>query len=234
MRCHIIAHTHFETPGSIADWAQNKRLELVIHHPYRGDALPSVDAFEPVILLGGPQSAREYQRYPYLEQEVEWIKKHLTVKNPLLGICLGAQLIGESLGAATELSPEKEVGAFPLILTQEGKQHALLQGLPDTFTVMHWHNDMPGLTQDAKILAYSGGCPRQIVAYAPHVLGLQCHFEATNEWLNLLLEHASNDLKPSLYTQTAQEMQKVNFQAMNEHLHRILDKWYINTPVSVS
>ncbi|MBS0289501.1 MAG: GMP synthase [Proteobacteria bacterium] len=225
MRCHFIQHAHFETPGSLLSWAKKNNLEPEIYHPYKGEKLPEVNVNEPVIFLGGPQSAREFQKYDYLEQEVAYIKSLISQGQPLIGICLGAQLIGESLGAKTELSPEKEIGIFPIRLTKNGETHPYFESFPDILAVMHWHNDMPGLTKDASILAFSEGCPRQIISYAPRVLGLQCHLEATPEWLNLLLTHASGDLKPSRFTQTAETMLKTQFQTMNHHLHAMLDKW---------
>lgn len=227
MRCHFIQHAHFETPGSIQSWAQSQNMLIEICHSYRGDPLPEVAPNEPVIFLGGPQSAREYQQYDYLEREIALIKHLIVNKHPILGVCLGAQLIGESLGARTEKSPEKEVGVFPLTLTAEGKTHPYLKDFPHSFDVMHWHYDMPGLPPNAKVLAQSEGCPRQIIEFAPRVLGLQCHFEATPPWLIDLEEFASTDLIPSKFTQTKEQLAQANFQEMNHLLHKLLNCWYL-------
>ena len=227
MRCHFIQHAHFETPGSLRSWAENKKMEIKIYHPYQGDDLPTVAHQEPVIFLGGPQSAREYQQYDYLEQEVVFIKHLIQHKHPVLGICLGAQLIGQSLGANTERSPEKEVGVFPLTLTPEGKTHPYLKDFPRSFDVMHWHYDMPGLPFGAKVLAQSQGCARQIIEFAPHILGLQCHFEATKAWLADLEQYANTDLQPSKFTQTKEELQQIDFNEMNSLLAKLLDKWLL-------
>ncbi len=225
MRCHFIQHAHFETPGSLLEWATSHQFKIAIYHPYQGDSLPEVSEGEPVIFLGGPQSATEYQRYAYLEKEVGYIRKLAKQNQPLLGICLGAQLIGESLGGTARRSPEKEVGVFPISLTADAVTHPFFKGLPASINVMHWHNDMPGLTPQAKILATSAGCPRQVVEYGPQILGIQCHFEANKEWLQLLLENASTDLAPSRYTQSLEAMNKTDFSEMNRTLHKILDRW---------
>ncbi len=226
MRCHFIQHAEFETPGSLSTWAQSHLFEVLSYHPYEGQALPTVLKNEPVIFLGGPQSAVEYQQYPYLENEVAFIRELIKQKQPIVGICLGAQLIGESLGAKTMRSPEKEVGVFSITLSEQAKFHPYFYGLSPSLDVMHWHNDMPGLTSDAIVMATSEGCPRQIVAYAPHILGFQCHFEANAQWLDLLLTHASNDLAPSRFTQAQTEMIKTDFKEMNSFLHTVLDRWY--------
>jgi GMP synthase (glutamine-hydrolysing) len=73
-----------------------------------------------------------------------------------MSFCLGAQLIGEALGAKTERSPEKETGVYPIELTAAGTRDPLLRGLPGTFPAIHWHNDMPGLTDDTAVLASLG------------------------------------------------------------------------------
>jgi len=98
----------------------------------------------------------------------------------IVGVCLGAQVVGEALGAPAEPSPHPEVGAFPVTLTADGRKHPFLAGVEPTFLAGHWHRDMPGLTAAAVVLATSAGCPRQIVAYGRHVYGLQLHLELTS------------------------------------------------------
>lgn len=227
MQCHIILHADFEMPGVFVPWAKHKKMEIHLCRPYAGDALPDVGPNEPVIVMGGPQSAIRYEEYPYLVKEVEWIKKRLAHDHPFIGVCLGAQLIGVALGASAEKSPEKEVGTFDLTLTAEGKRHPYLQHLPHTFPAFHWHNDMPGLPNGAEVLATSEGCPRQIIEFSPKILGFQCHFEITPAVAKVLVEHGAEDLKPSRYTQTVDEIHQTDFTQMNLWLFHILDHWYM-------
>ncbi|MGG2091426.1 hypothetical protein AB1283_01510 [Bacillus sp. S13(2024)] len=122
--------------------------------------------------------------------EISVIKKCIESNKAIIGVCLGAQLIGEALGTPYEHSPEKEIGTFPITLTEEGKTNELFSHFATTSTVGHWHNDMPGLTKNSKVLAFSEGCARQIVEYSELVYGFQCHMEFTPELIELLIEHS--------------------------------------------
>lgn len=226
MRCHFILHADFEHPGVFLPWAKHKKMTVHLYRPYAGDDLPDVGPDEPVIVMGGPQSARQYEQYPYLVKEVEWIKKRIAHDHPFIGVCLGAQLIGESLGAKTEKSPEKEIGTFDLTLTAEGKRHPYLQHVPQTFPVFHWHNDMPGLPNGAEVLAESKGCPRQIIEFSPKILGFQCHFEITPPLAKELVMNAKADLAPSRFTQSEEQILQTDFTQMNLWLFHILDHWH--------
>ena len=93
--------------------------------------------------------------------------------------------------------------------------------------VGHWHNDMPGLTPQAKVLAYSEGCPRQIVQYGERVYGFQCHMELTPEVVELLIEHSQNDLRRAAefrFVETAEKLRSHDYQEMNQVLFSFLDK----------
>lgn len=223
MRILYILHADFERPGIIETWAKQNRAQEAFCRPFAGEKIPSVDQFDLLIVMGGPQSYRD--GFPYLKNEVQRIQEALEAKIPILGFCLGAQLIGEALGAPTEKSPHKEVGAFLIELTEEGKADVLLQGLPEQFFVVHWHNDMPGLTADAKILATSHGCPRQIVRYLPYAYGFQCHPEPTLTNIREMIQHCPEDLAPGKFIQTAAEFLKHDFEQMNRRMIHFLNNF---------
>ena len=175
--------------------------------------------------MGGPQSPREIEKDPYLKDEIQLIQKAIQEDKLILGFCLGAQLIGEALEAKTERSPEKEIGVYPITLTKEGVCDPLLQGLPSKFSVIHWHNDMPGETKDSMILAASEGCPRQILRYGPKVYGFQCHLEITLEGIEDLIEACPNDLMPRRFTQDAATLRKQDYATINKMMIRLLDRF---------
>ena len=183
MKVHFIIHEADEGPGALLSWAEERNYSVTSSKIYLGEALPEEsNAIDLLIVLGGPQCpATTVEESPYFNasEEVSFIHSCIESDKAVLGICLGAQLIGESLGAKFEQSPNKEIGYFPIALTESGRQHPHLSHFNATEIVGHWHNDMPGLTPTSKVLATSAGCPRQIVEYSPLVYGFQCHLEFT-------------------------------------------------------
>jgi GMP synthase (glutamine-hydrolysing) len=225
MRICFILHAAFETPGVIETWAQEKGYTLSTIHAYKGDKLPHSDEFDFLILMGGPQSAREYDCYDYLIQEVELLKEALALDKKILGICLGAQLIGEALGAPTEKSPYKEVGSYPIYFGGDALEDSFFEHFGQEQQVMHWHGDMPGLSYNTLLAAYSEGCPHQAVRYQKGVYGLQFHAELTKVDVERMILACPQDLAKGPYIQTAEHMLSSDFEAMNQCLLKALDAW---------
>jgi GMP synthase (glutamine-hydrolysing) len=178
-----------------------------------------------LIVMGGPQSPLAISAAPYLADEVSLVRQALQKNIHVLGFCLGAQLIGEALGAVTSRSPEKEVGVYPIHLTLDGLEDPLLVGFGESFPVIHWHNDMPGTTADAVLLASSQGCPRQIVRYRKNVYGFQCHLEITQEGIADMIQAVPDDLKPSKFTQSAEVLMVQDYASINRMMFIILDRF---------
>ncbi len=231
MKLHIIMHESFEAPAAIETWALNQGHEIAYTRLYDGDALPESFEFDFLVVMGGPQSpATTTEESPHFDakKEIAFIKSAAAQDKFLLGVCLGAQMIGEALGAPFEHSPNKEIGVFPVELTQDGKLDPIIGTFPEKFLVGHWHGDMPGLTPDAKILAFSEGCPRQIVRYSPKIYGFQCHFEFTPDAVEDLIEHSADEfeqLKDELYVETPAQLREHDYVEMNGLLFKFLDKF---------
>ncbi len=221
-----IIHAGFESPGVIGRWAEERGHTFKVVSPYKGRDDLRHEPFDFLIVMGGPQSPLALEKYPYLKDEIDVIRQAVHMKKRILGVCLGAQLIGEALGAKTMISPEKEIGVYPITLTPEGLTDPLFSelNLPSSFPVMHWHNDMPGVTKESVLLAYSEGCPRQIIRYAPMVYGFQCHLEITLEGIKTMVEAVPEDLKPSQFVQTSQTVLNQDYGSMNQVMLRILDR----------
>ena len=231
MKVHFVIHEFFEAPGAYEIWAKERDYERSYSRVYDGDKLPqSADSIDLLIVMGGPQSpATTVEECPHFDAraERELIAKCIAANKSVVGICLGSQLIGEALGAQHGHSPEKEIGKFPISMTAEGLVNPKFSHFPKSFEVGHWHNDMPGLTANAKILAYSEGCPRQIVEYAPQVYGFQCHMELTPEVVELLIAASEQDLAKLTdhrFVQQPAELRKNDYTEMNQHLYSFLDK----------
>lgn len=216
-------HADFETPGVIEHWAHQHHHEFRICKPYKGENCLNGAPYDFLIVMGGPQSPLELEKDPYLKDEITLIQQAIREDKLILGFCLGAQLIGEAMGAKTEKSPEKEVGVYPVCLTEAGKRDPLFQGFSSEFPVIHWHNDMPGLTEHATILATSLGCPRQIIRYGTHIIGFQCHLEITKKGIETMMIACEGDLKPSLYTQSSSELVVQDYDSINQTMFQILE-----------
>lgn len=231
MRSHFIIHESFEAPGVYLSWAQSRGHVVSCSNVYQGGRLPeSADGIDFLIIMGGPQSpATAKAECPHFDAaaEISLIEKCVAASRAVIGVCLGSQLIGEALGARFEPSPEKEIGKFPIFLTREGGANAKFAHFGGRLDVGHWHNDMPGLTPEAKIIAYSEGCPRQIVEYGKLVYGFQCHMEFDREVIELLIANSDPALETLAhyrFVQQAEALRKNNYSDMNTKLVMFLDK----------
>lgn len=231
MHIHFIQHEIFEAPGAYLDWARERKHNVTFSKVYENQPLPeTADNIDMLIVMGGPQSPDTTQaECPHFDAQAEiaLIRKAVHAGRAVVGVCLGSQLIGEALGAKFDHSPEKEIGVFPIQLTADGVKDEKVSHFGATLPVGHWHNDMPGLTPQSKVLATSAGCLRQIVAYSNLVYGFQCHMELTPEVVELLIAEeldflTNNTVHP--YVQKPDEIRKYDFSEMNEKLFQFLDK----------
>jgi GMP synthase (glutamine-hydrolysing) len=230
MNIHFLIHESFEAPGAIETWAKDRGHNITYTRFYQNDSLPqNIDNIDYLIVMGGPQSpATSESECPHFhaKAEIEFIRQAITKDKLLLGVCLGAQLIGEALGAKFDHSPNREIGVFDLTLTEEAKNDPIFSNFPQVFPVGHWHGDMPGLTPTSTILATSAGCPRQVVRYSPKNYGFQCHFEFTPESIEGMIQNSTAELeqyKDLPYIQNAETLRSHDYTEINNKLFKFLD-----------
>jgi GMP synthase (glutamine-hydrolysing) len=176
----VLRHTPVEGLGLLA----NALRDFGVHHRYldvaRGDALPKdVRAVGGVIVLGGPMGAYETESHPFLKTESALVEKAMAAGRPVLGVCLGAQLIAQVLGARVYPGERREVGWAPVQLTDDGRDDPLFAGLDDSLTVFHFHGDTYELPPDAANLARSSMYEQQAFRWGDTVYGFQFHLEFT-------------------------------------------------------
>jgi GMP synthase (glutamine-hydrolysing) len=140
-----------------------------------------------LVVLGGPMNVDQTDRYPFLAAEVQWLQQAVAAELPVLGVCLGSQLLAKSLGATVRPNQIKEIGWYPLELLPAAEQDPLFSGLPRTPTVFQWHGDTFNLPPGAVRLARSALCEQQAFRFGPSAYGLQFHVEVTGpmieDWL---------------------------------------------------
>jgi GMP synthase-like glutamine amidotransferase len=182
-------HIESEGPGTLGAFFQSLDADIRKARLYAGDTLPAdPDGIDAVISMGGPMNVYEEDKHPFLREETAFLKRAIDADKPVLGICLGAQMIAKALGAQVTKSPAKEVGWGKVTLSDEGRRDGLFRGLPDTLDALQWHEDMFHIPHGGKLLAYSDDCPHQAFRYR-NALGLQFHLEVTAE---ILLEWFSD------------------------------------------
>lgn len=236
MKIHIVTHESFESPAAIEIWAINKGYEITHTRLYKGDSFPDEIDFDFLVVMGGPQSpATTLEECSHFDakKEIDFIKKVVEQNKLMLGVCLGAQLIGEALGARFDHSPNREIGVFPVTVTLPGKEDKIFSNFPEKFMVGHWHGDMPGLTPESEILAASEGCPRQIVRYSDKIYGFQCHFEFNPEAIEAMIQNNAHELeeyKDLPYIQNPETLRSNDYSGINELLFKFLEDFTKNKP----
>lgn len=178
-RIQALFHVPFEGLGSINAWLRQHGCSVAQTAVYQGEALPGVEDFDWLIILGGPMSVHDESRYAWMAEEKALVRQALDQGKGLIGICLGAQLVAETLGAEV-YSCETEIGWGLVSGTPESQDHPL-NDLLDGVSVLHWHNEAFTLPEGAQRLAASEGTPNQAFQYGDRVLGLQFHLETTRE-----------------------------------------------------
>jgi len=203
MRIHSLEHQPAEGPAKIADWATARGHTLARTAIYAGEALPELEAFDLLVIMGGGMNIYQHRDHPWLVAEKEFLRRASDAGKPILGICLGAQLLADVLGGKVYQNPEKEIGWFPVNFLDRSAPFA---DFPESMNVMHWHGDTFDLPSGARSVASSEGCPRQALVWGDRVVGLQFHLEMGAVNVADLANVSAEDLTPGRYVQSAEQL----------------------------
>lgn len=228
MKIHYLQHVPFEGPGVIAHWAQARGHELTATRAFAGDIYPDPEGFDRLVVLGGPMSVHDEAEHPWLKEEKALIRHTLQTGKPLLGICLGAQLLAEALRARVYKAREKEIGWFPIQMRSEAVRSSLACDLPESLTVFHWHGETFDLPAGATHLAQSEGCANQAFEHAGLALGLQFHLEATPDGVRSLVEQCGDELTAGRFIQSTTDILTTNdhFLILESLTFKLLDRLF--------
>jgi GMP synthase-like glutamine amidotransferase len=201
MRIACIQHVVFEGPGGIVRWAALRGHFLREVHVYRGDALPRPEGFDLLVLMGGPMSVNDEDRFAWLGPEKQLVRDALQAGKRVLGVCLGAQMIASALSARVYRNPVKEIGWFPVEVIPGPAAEAL--GIGAWPPVFHWHGETFDLPDGAERWASSAACPNQAFLYRRRALAMQFHIEVTVESAGLLVRQAGEEIGAGPFEQPA-------------------------------
>ncbi|MFA6282068.1 MAG: type 1 glutamine amidotransferase [Candidatus Omnitrophota bacterium] len=191
----MIKHARTEGPGTLGEFFKATSWEIRVTELWNKALLPRINDCEAIISLGGPMNVYETEKYSFLKKEEEFLIKALEKNIPILGICLGAQLLAKASGAKVIKAKHKEIGWYEVKLTTEGKQDPLFRNMVKNLEVFQWHEDSFGVPKQAELLATSGTCKNQAIRVGKNAWGLQYHPEMTAEMINCWFGKKENSAK---------------------------------------
>lgn len=174
MRVHVLQHVSNEGLGSIEAWLAERHATVTFTHFYAGELPPAAQGLDLVIALGGPMSVNDEATLPWLVAEKHFLREAMAHGVAVLGICLGAQLIANALGARVYPNTQKEIGWFPITGLDNSADCFPFPALVDVF---HWHGETFELPSGAVHLARSAACEHQAFQIGKNIIGLQFHLE---------------------------------------------------------
>lgn len=228
MKILVFQHVPHEHPGYISEYADEREIRLDIVKLWKPYSIPEIKSYEALVIMGGPMGA--YENYPSKDDEIKTIRS--AVGNmPIIGFCLGSQLIASALGA--KIYPNikngkklKEIGFFKVNLTSHGKRDKIFQGLADPIEALEWHGDVFEMPEGARLLASTSLCANQAFSYKD-TYGFLFHFEFTPQMIEKQIQidnrwiHEDNELDEMVLIEEA----KRNAHQMKQQCYKLLDNF---------
>lgn len=222
----VLQHIECEDLGGMEKSLEDNGIKYNYIPLYAGAKIPQkIEDYSGIIILGGPMNVYEEKKYPFLIEEDKLIKKALKKDLPILGICLGGQLIAKASGAKVLTGHRKEIGWFNVQLTEEGTKDPLFSGLPKKFKVFQWHSDTFNIPSNAKKLASSEIFPNQAFRLGKSY-GIQFHIEVMDSTIYNWLEEYEKETEELEYVDP-QKIRRDTRKHIKE-LYRLADKVYAN------
>jgi len=176
-------HAESEGPGTLGDFLKTIGAGVHTAKLYAGQQLPDdVHGLAGIVIMGGPMSVHNERAYPFLRQEAALLRNAIAHRVPVLGVCLGAQMLAKACGASVGPAPQRELGWYDVRLTDTARPDPLFGTLPDTLRVFQWHEQTFTIPRGGVLLATSASCRNQAFRYG-NAYGLQLHVEVTRDLL---------------------------------------------------
>jgi len=227
LRVISLHHVPFEGLGSMERLIAAGGHSLIEIEMWENPELPVITDFDLLLVMGGPMIVGDLDQYPWLAGEKDIITKSISGGKIVLGICLGAQLIAETLGAVVAKGKHREIGWFPITMNSEAKRTLIGSSLPDRFEAFHWHSDTFRNPDGAVPLGWSDACSDQGFIYNERVIGLQFHLETTQRTAAALIQNSPADLLDAghfVQTWDAMTSREDRFNNINLHMAGIWEQ----------
>ena len=209
MHVHIFQNEEIEGPAFIEEWANENSHQLSYSRFFQDFTIPELSEVDLLVILGGPMNIYEEDRYPWLVAEKKFINDYIQISGKTLGICLGAQLVADSLGSKVYKNDETEIGWHPICKRLDAND-SWLQSLPEKITPFHWHGETFDLPKTATKLFLSEATKNQGFVFNKRVYGLQFHLESRPEDVDAMINKFSNDIRVSEFVQSAEKIRDEN------------------------
>jgi len=192
----VLQHSPSETLGTIEEALRARQIGFSYVETFAGQPVPGEMAEKAgLIVMGGQMGVYEESRYPFLREEMRLMESALAMGRPVMGVCLGSQLLAAVLGAEVKKGERKELGWHAVRLTELAAQDPLFAGIRPEFWPFHWHGDVFSLPKQAVGLASSQGTPCQVFRYSENAHGILFHLEVTAQQISQMLSAFAEELR---------------------------------------
>ena len=233
MKIYCLQHDPYVTSGTIPEWANSRNVNFITIELYNETYFhPVPDEEAALIILGGPMNIYETEKYPFLNDSRKIIKDFINAGNKVFGICLGAQLISDVMGAKVSKNDHKEIGWWEVQVRNTG----LFADYPPLPYLFHWHEDVFDLPEGAILWASTGISSHQAYTLGENILAVQFHPEVNDELIDTFLKNDRKSKRPNCgigpYSQSKEEILSLSKEYLKEnrtYFFSLLDNFFETT-----
>ncbi len=230
MHIHYFQHDHFEDLGYIGEWAASRHFGTSVTRFDKAQKLPQHTDYDWLVVLGGKMGVNDLAEFPWITEEIEFIRHAVKLGKTVIGICLGSQLVASALGAEVYRNKEPEIGFWPVTFSPESASDSVFRHFPAELNVLHVHFDTFKLPKNAIKMASSAITPHQAFRYKQNVFAFQFHFEVAPVNVHGFIREITPEIAEGRYSQNPEEMISLSVCCAinNQIFEKVLDEIYLS------